>query len=77
MKLKVNSFIVPYKVENGELILDDSKITLESTEEINSEETSIIKLSTKIGQENAEEKDLALAMEGVDEGFLTIKRLVE
>lgn len=79
MQYKIRHYKIPYKVEGSgdstTLILDDSKKELAQEESIESTDENILKSSTKIAEDNAKEKDLALAIGG--EGFVITKILVE
>lgn len=70
---KISHYKVPYTIENGSLILDDSKKEFIKEESVNLLD-GIIKLSTNLAEDNNKEKDLAIGV-GIEEGFIIMKYL--
>jgi len=71
---KITHYKVPYKIEDGDLVLDDSSREFIKDEPVNVAEGGVMRVSAKIGEENNKEKDLAMSV-GIEEGFVTMKYL--
>ena len=71
---KISHYKVPYKIEDGELVLEDSKREFIKDEPIDISDGGVMRASTSIGEANSKEKELAIGV-GEGEGFLTLQYL--